>query len=114
MVGRRNSLETQEPGAVAPQQEHDDGEWVSVRDAAKDAGLSVPRIYQLAYGPEPPFKWKPYLVGHIRHEIRIKRDSLTEYIARREAEKAAKASAVSAKTQAPRQKIEGRPGALAA
>jgi hypothetical protein len=106
MVRRRNSLKTQEPGAEAPTMENPDGEWVNVRKAAKDAGLSVPRIYQLAYGPDPPFEWEEHTVGRIRREIRIRARSLREYIARREAdaaqreaEKASKMSTRAARTK---------------
>lgn len=64
-----------------------DAEWMKVREAALLSGLSVQRIYQIAYEEEGPFVTRTIQIrpGRTRTELRIWRPSFDQFMRSRTA-----------------------------
>lgn len=72
--------ETQKWGLPERLSDEDKQNWVPMREAARLSGLTVQRLYQIAYEEASPLVTKPFLVGKIRTELRIWRPSFYTFL----------------------------------
>jgi hypothetical protein len=52
-----------------------EADWAKVREVSAKTGLSVQRIYQIAYSPASPLETKLFKTGRSRTELKISRTS---------------------------------------